>query len=202
MNAPLRAPIRFDVQGLVKAIADNHSNDSFTPALTPAQWELLGTYMQPFALMQGQVLIEQNAQDRTVYLVESGSLTVHYEDDKGRLRLALVGPGFGRGRRRVFHPPAAQRHGAGRQPEQGLVPDADPLHRAEQPAARHGTGNRHGAGFAGVAPPGQQAQTRRGDLSAHARPSPCDYFTACRLRQRRRSGKNCRDAPAFTLALG
>jgi CRP-like cAMP-binding protein len=49
--------------------------------------------MQPFALMQGQVLIEQNAQDRNVYLVESGSLTVHYEDDKGRLRLALVGPG-------------------------------------------------------------------------------------------------------------
>jgi CRP-like cAMP-binding protein len=93
MNAPLRAPVRFDVQGLVKAISNNQSNDSFTPALTPAQWELLGTYMQPFALMQGQVLIEQNADDRAVYLIESGSLTVHYEDDKGRLRLAVVGPG-------------------------------------------------------------------------------------------------------------
>jgi CRP-like cAMP-binding protein len=93
MNAPLRAPIKFDVQGLVRAIAHNHSIDSFTPALTPAQWELLGTYMQPFAIMQGQVLIEQNAQDRTLYLIESGGLTVHYEDAKGRLRLALVGPG-------------------------------------------------------------------------------------------------------------
>lgn len=93
MNAPLRSPIKFDVQGLVQAIAKNDSSDSFAPALTPTQWELLGTYLQPFALMQGQTLIEQNAQDRTVYLIESGSLSVHYEDGKGRLRLAVVGPG-------------------------------------------------------------------------------------------------------------
>jgi CRP/FNR family transcriptional regulator, cyclic AMP receptor protein len=93
MNAPLRGPLRFDVQGLVQAIQRNHSNDSFAPALTPTQWELLGTYMQPFALMQGQRLIERHAQDRTVYLVESGSLSAHYEDDKGRVRMAIVGPG-------------------------------------------------------------------------------------------------------------
>ncbi|HWP11806.1 MAG TPA: cyclic nucleotide-binding domain-containing protein [Ramlibacter sp.] len=93
MNAPLRTPVRYDVQGLVQAIIHNHSSDSFSPALTPTQWELLGTYMQPFALMRGQVLIEQNAQDRTVYLIESGGLSVHYEDDKGRVRLAIVGPG-------------------------------------------------------------------------------------------------------------
>jgi CRP/FNR family transcriptional regulator, cyclic AMP receptor protein len=93
MNAPLRTPIKFDVEGLVQAIAHNHSNDSFSLSLNPHQWELLASYMQPFALMQGQVLIEQNAQDRTVYLVESGSLSVHYEDDKGRVRLAIVGPG-------------------------------------------------------------------------------------------------------------
>jgi CRP/FNR family transcriptional regulator, cyclic AMP receptor protein len=93
MNAPLRTPIKFDVEGLVQAIAHNHSSDSFSLSLNPHQWELLASYMQPFALMQGQVLIEQNAQDRTVYLIESGSLSVHYEDDKGRVRLAIVGPG-------------------------------------------------------------------------------------------------------------
>jgi CRP-like cAMP-binding protein len=43
--------------------------------------------------MQGQVLIEQHAQDRTLYLIESGGLSVHYEDDKGRVRMAIVGPG-------------------------------------------------------------------------------------------------------------
>jgi len=93
MNAPLPHPIRFDVQGLVHAVAHNQSLDAFHPALNPKQWELLGTYLQPFAVKQGQVLIEQNASDRTVYLVESGTLTVHYEDDKGRLRLATVEAG-------------------------------------------------------------------------------------------------------------
>ena len=93
MNAPLRQPLQFDVNGLVQAIARNHSNDVFRPMLKPQQWELLGSYMQPFALMRGQVLIEQNAQDRTIYFLEAGQLTVHYEDDKGRLRLATVDPG-------------------------------------------------------------------------------------------------------------
>jgi CRP/FNR family cyclic AMP-dependent transcriptional regulator len=93
MNVALRTPIRFDVQGLVRAIGQNDTGDAFQPALTAQQWELLGTYLQPFALNAGQLLIEQHAQDRTVYLVESGTLTVHYEDDKGRLRLASVGPG-------------------------------------------------------------------------------------------------------------
>ncbi|ROZ66256.1 cyclic nucleotide-binding domain-containing protein [Ramlibacter sp. WS9] len=93
MNAPLRTPIKFDIQGLVQAVTHNHSIDSFSPTLTPLQWELLGSYMQPFAVAQGQVLIEQHAQDRTLYLIETGGLTVHYEDDKGRVRLAIVGPG-------------------------------------------------------------------------------------------------------------
>ena len=93
MNAPLRSPIRFDVQGLVHASAHNQTLDAFHPALTSRQWELLGTYLQPFALQQGQILIEKNASDRTVYFVETGKLTVHYEDDKGRLRLTSVDPG-------------------------------------------------------------------------------------------------------------
>jgi CRP-like cAMP-binding protein len=93
MNAPLRTPLQFDVQTLKQAIARNQSVDSFAPVLTHAQWELLGGYLQPFSLSVNQVLIEQNAVDRTLYLVESGSLSVHYEDSKGRVRLAIVGPG-------------------------------------------------------------------------------------------------------------
>lgn len=93
MNAPLPNPLHFDVQGLVHATAHNQTLDAFHPALTAKQWELLGTYLQPFAVNQGQVLIQQNASDRTVYFVESGQLTVHYEDDKGRLRLAVVEAG-------------------------------------------------------------------------------------------------------------
>ena len=93
MNAPLPTGLHFDVQGLVQATAHNQSLDAFHPSLNPKQWELLGTYLQPFAVRQGQVVIEQSASDRTVYLVETGQLTVHYEDDKGRLRLAVVEAG-------------------------------------------------------------------------------------------------------------
>ena len=93
MNAPLRTPLKFDVQGLIQAVNSNQTNDGFAASMSPAQWDTLASYMQPFALMQSQVLIEQGAMDRTLYLVESGSLTVHYEDDKGRVRLALVGAG-------------------------------------------------------------------------------------------------------------
>ena len=93
MNAPLPSPIRFDVQGLVQAIQRNQTADAFRPQLSAMQWEVLASYLQPFAVRQGQVLIEQAASDRTVYLVESGTLTVHYEDDKGRLRLASVDAG-------------------------------------------------------------------------------------------------------------
>jgi CRP/FNR family transcriptional regulator, cyclic AMP receptor protein len=93
MNAPLPHPLHFDVHGLVHAVAHNQSLDAFHPNLTAKQWELFGTYLQPFAVRQGQVVIEQNASDRTVYLVETGTLTVHFEDDKGRLRLASVDSG-------------------------------------------------------------------------------------------------------------
>lgn len=93
MNAALRSPLKFDIKALIQAISHNLSNDNFSPSLNPAQWDLLASYMQPFALAQSQVLIEQGALDRTLYLIESGSLSVHYEDAQGRVRLAIVGSG-------------------------------------------------------------------------------------------------------------
>jgi CRP-like cAMP-binding protein len=94
MNAPLRNPIKFDVQGLMKAIAQNDTNDAFTPHLTPTQWDMLGSYLQPMQVNGGKVLIQEGAtDDRTLYILESGGLTVHYEDSKGRVRIAVIHPG-------------------------------------------------------------------------------------------------------------
>ena len=109
-------PSRFDIHGLMQAAAHNHSPDAFQPNLSPSQWELLGSYLQPFSMKQSQVLIEQNATDRTVYFVEEGTLTVHYEDDKGRLRLASVGPGSAVGEGAFFS----------RQPRNATVQAATP----------------------------------------------------------------------------
>ena len=35
----------------------------------------------------------QGTTDRTVYFIETGTLSVHYEDEKARVRMAMVGPG-------------------------------------------------------------------------------------------------------------
>ena len=84
---------RYDIMDLAQAMKHSNALDAVPLNLQDAQWRNLADYLQPVSLQQGQVLIEQGVKDRTVYFVESGSLTVHYEDDKDRIRIAMVGPG-------------------------------------------------------------------------------------------------------------
>jgi CRP/FNR family transcriptional regulator, cyclic AMP receptor protein len=93
MSAYFPSSNKPDVKGLVEALSQNTSDDALSRAVTPQQWETLGTYLQPFLVVESQVLITQGSQDRTVYFIETGSLSVHYEDDAGRVRLAIVGAG-------------------------------------------------------------------------------------------------------------
>ncbi|MFY3384586.1 Crp/Fnr family transcriptional regulator [Paracidovorax sp. MALMAid1276] len=93
MNLPPSTAPRVDLHGLIDAIAQASADDSMTNPLAPAQWDVLSSYLLPVVLPAGQVLFSQGANDRTLYLVESGSLSVHYQDEKERLRLAIVGPG-------------------------------------------------------------------------------------------------------------
>ena len=85
---------KFQVQDLITAIARNDYYDALPLALTSTEWAPLGGgYLQPFTLAQDQMLIEQGAMDRTLYFVESGTLSVHRQDEQGRMSLALVGAG-------------------------------------------------------------------------------------------------------------
>lgn len=93
MHFPPAPPSPSDLHQLVQAITHNPAEDSLTNFLTAAQWELLTGYLQLCVLVPGEILITCGAVDRAVYFVESGSLSVHFEDDKGRLKLALVGAG-------------------------------------------------------------------------------------------------------------
>lgn len=93
MNAQLPAAVRFDIQGLANSMRLSSALDAVPLNLNDSQWPMLANYLQPVALQQGQVLIEQGVKDRTVYFVESGSLTVHYEDSRERVRIAVVGSG-------------------------------------------------------------------------------------------------------------
>lgn len=81
------------IQDLCRSMAQNTSYDAFAPALNPQQWELLGSYMQAFDLAAGQPLIDQGAQDRTIFFIESGALSVHVLGSSGQLQLAILNPG-------------------------------------------------------------------------------------------------------------
>lgn len=93
MYAVLTTDTQSDIHDLARAITTSPASDALRCQFNPSQWELLAGYFQPFALKSGQVVIEQGAQDRTLYFVETGGLSVHYQDDKGRVRMALVGAG-------------------------------------------------------------------------------------------------------------
>lgn len=81
------------IEALVAAIADCPAQDAFHCQLTAVQWVVLADYLQALDVPEGRVLIERGAPDRAVYLVESGSLSVHYQDSLGRVRMAIVSAG-------------------------------------------------------------------------------------------------------------
>ena len=93
MNALMSTSPRVDLRGLVDAIAQASADDAMTNPLSPAQWEVVAPYLQPTVFPASHTVFSQGAQDRTLYLVESGTLSVHYQDEKERLRLAIVGAG-------------------------------------------------------------------------------------------------------------
>lgn len=82
-----------DIKALLNAIASDPAEVRLGQALTSTQWEVLAAYMQPMGLAAGRILIAQGAEDRTLYFVESGMLTVHFEDATGKIRLVAVGAG-------------------------------------------------------------------------------------------------------------
>lgn len=81
------------IKTLVEAVMHNTAEDSLGKNLTPLHWEALEPSLQSFMLAPSQILIAQGATDRTLYFLESGSLSVHFEDATGKVHLAIVQAG-------------------------------------------------------------------------------------------------------------
>lgn len=81
------------IQNLSRAIAENTSNDAFALAFSVQQWDVLSNYLAPIDINVGDVLIEEDGLDRSVYFVESGSLSVHRVSSKDQMRLAVLPAG-------------------------------------------------------------------------------------------------------------
>lgn len=93
MNTPTSPTTKLDLNGLINAIVQATAEDSMSNPLTAAQWDIMSGYLQPMTLAAGQTLFLQGASERTLYFIESGSLSVHFEDEKERVRLAIVTAG-------------------------------------------------------------------------------------------------------------
>lgn len=82
-----------DLAALAQAMASSVAVDSVSPPFGAEQWQLLAPYLLPVGLAAGEILFAEGSLDRNLYWVEEGSLSVHYQDAKERIRLAIVGPG-------------------------------------------------------------------------------------------------------------
>jgi hypothetical protein len=154
--------IKLDLSGLINAITQATAEDSLSNPLNTADWNLLSAYIQPMTLAAGQTLFMQGASERTLYFVESGSLSVHYEDEKERL---------GGWQRRVFLAPTAQRHRAGHGALQTLEFDGHAFYRTEQPPTCRCPAPRHGGWGGDSQAHGQSPAPHRDDLSAGFTPT-------------------------------
>jgi CRP-like cAMP-binding protein len=81
------------IQNLSRAIAENMSTDAFALTFNVQQWETLAGYLQPIDAGVGDILIEQGTPDRSVFLIESGAISVHRVSSKEQMRLAVLTPG-------------------------------------------------------------------------------------------------------------
>lgn len=102
MNSSTDFFARDQFNGLLAAIEANGNDDSMSRLVSPRQWETIAEFLQLFTLAGGQELIRQGGTDRSLYFVEEGNLTVHYEDGHGRIRLAVLGPGAALGEGSFF----------------------------------------------------------------------------------------------------
>jgi CRP-like cAMP-binding protein len=81
-------------QGLFDAIHSLNADDAFKPRLTLEQWRAIQTYMTRHEIRAGDLLVKQADHDRTMYLLERGTLQVFVSQAKpGVSRLSILRAG-------------------------------------------------------------------------------------------------------------
>ena len=65
-----------DINQLVQAVQSLNADDALRARLTMDQWRMLSQYLTRHEIRAGDLLIKQGDSDRTMYLLEQGSLQV------------------------------------------------------------------------------------------------------------------------------
>lgn len=81
------------IEALMQAFSFPLEKDAVTKPLSPQQWSVLDGYLMPVQLSEGEALFQRGRLERSLYLMESGRVTIHYENAKGVLRMGFVSAG-------------------------------------------------------------------------------------------------------------
>jgi CRP-like cAMP-binding protein len=83
-----------DIRPLVDAVQTLNAEDAFRPRLTLDQWRQLAAYLTRHPIRAGDMLIQQGDRERTMYLLEQGSLQVFVNRGApGSHRIAILRAG-------------------------------------------------------------------------------------------------------------
>jgi CRP-like cAMP-binding protein len=83
-----------DINALVQALQTLNAEDAFRPRLSIEQWRLIAPYLTRHDIRAGDLLIKQGDVDRTMYLLEQGSLQVFVTGGPpGSNRIAILRAG-------------------------------------------------------------------------------------------------------------
>lgn len=80
---------------VIQAVQSLNAEDSFRPRLDARQWQLFGEYFNEVNLRSGEVLVKYRDMERTVYLLEQGTLQLYVPaaPQAGRRPVAILRPG-------------------------------------------------------------------------------------------------------------
>jgi|GEM_PF-115433 len=82
-----------DLSALMQALEQVRAVDNIYRLLNKEDRKNLEIYLAPMPLAAGEKLFVAGSQDRGLYLIESGSFSVHFQDANERIHVAVVGPG-------------------------------------------------------------------------------------------------------------
>lgn len=82
-----------DIQPLYDAVQSLQAPDAFKPRWTIEHWRVLYAYLTRHEVRAGDMLLQQGQRDRTLYLLESGTLQVFVAPPKPATRLSILRAG-------------------------------------------------------------------------------------------------------------
>jgi CRP/FNR family transcriptional regulator, cyclic AMP receptor protein len=78
---------------LREAVQSLNAADAFKPRFTPDQWRTFEAFLTRHEVRGGELLVKQGEHDRTMYLLESGTLQVFVQPPKSGARLSILRAG-------------------------------------------------------------------------------------------------------------